>query len=36
MNLSTKQKQTHRHKEENCACQGGGMDFWKSGLGVYS
>ena len=22
MNLSTKQKQTHRHKEQTCGCQG--------------
>ena len=32
MNLSTKQKQTHRHREQTCGCQGGvdggGMD-WK-------
>ena len=28
MNLSKKQKQTHRHKEQTCGCQGvgGGMD----------
>ena len=24
MNLSTKQKQTHSHGEQTCACQGGG------------
>ena len=34
MNLSTKQKQTHRHREETCGCQGraggGGMD-WEFG-----
>ena len=24
MNLSTEQKQTHRHREHNCGCQGGG------------
>ena len=24
MNLSTKQKQTHGHKEQICACQDGG------------
>ena len=24
MNLSTKQKQTLRHKEQTCGCQGGG------------
>ena len=23
MNLSTKQKQTHRYREETCSCQGG-------------
>ena len=22
-NLSTKQKQTHRHREQTCGCQGG-------------
>ena len=25
VNLSTKQKQTHRHREQTCGCQGGGM-----------
>ena len=24
MNLSTKQKLTHRHREQTCGCQGGG------------
>lgn len=24
MNLPTKQKQTHRHKEQTCGCLGGG------------
>ena len=24
MNFSTKQKQTHRHREQTCGCQGGG------------
>ena len=24
MNLSTREKQTHRHREETCGCQGGG------------
>jgi len=24
MNLSTKQKQTHRHREQTCGCQEGG------------
>ena len=37
MNLSIKQKQTHRHREEACGCQGGfrggrGMD-WDFGIG---
>ena len=31
MNLSTRQKQTHRHREQTCGCQGegcgGGMDL---------
>ena len=29
MNLTTKQKQTHRHREQTCGCQvgvGGGLD----------
>ena len=34
-NLSTKQKQTHRHNEQSCGCQGGkggeGMD-WEFGI----
>ena len=31
-----KLKQTHRHREQTCACQGevGGMD-WASGVGRY-
>ena len=24
MNLSIKQQQTHRHREQTCGCQGGG------------
>ena len=24
-NISTKQKQTHRHREQTCVCQGGGV-----------
>ena len=24
MNLSTKQKRTHRYREQTCGCQGGG------------
>ena len=36
MNLSMKQKQTHRHREQTCGCQGGweregGMD-WEFGF----
>ena len=26
MNLSMKQKQTHRHREQTCGCQGGGLE----------
>ena len=33
MNLSIKQKQTHRHKEQTCGCQGGG-EWGREGLGV--
>ena len=38
MNLSTTQKQTHKHREQTCGCQGGGwqgagMD-WGLGLAV--
>ena len=31
MNLFTKQKQTHRHREWVYGCQGGGMD-WEIGV----
>ena len=31
MNLVLKQKQTHRHREQTCGCQGGGMD-WEFGI----
>ena len=34
MNLSTKQKQTHRHKEQTCGCQGGWGKEW-DGQGVW-
>ena len=38
MNLSTKQKQTHRCREQTCGCQGGGsgggMD-WEFGASRY-
>ena len=33
MNLSTKQKQTHRHREQTCGCQGMGKEL--DGLGVW-
>ena len=35
VNLPTKQKQTHRHREQNCVCQGGvggGRMSWSSWL----
>ena len=28
MNISTKQKQTHSHREQTCDCQGGGRREW--------
>ena len=31
MNLSMKQKQSHRHRKQTCGCQGGGME-WESGV----
>ena len=34
MNLSTKQKQTHRHREQTCGCQGEG-GWGRNGLGVW-
>ena len=35
INLSTKQKQTHRHREETCGCQDGGGREWDGwGLGL--
>ena len=33
MNLSAKQKQTHRHREQTCGCQGGG-GWGRDGLRV--
>ena len=35
MNLSIKQKQTHRHREETGGCQGGGAvgEGWSGSLG---
>ena len=35
MNLSTKQKQTHRHRKETWGCQGGGVGWGRDGLGVW-
>ena len=35
MNLSTKQKQTHRHRKHICGCQGGGGQLgWTGSLGL--
>ena len=33
MNLSTKQKETHRHREQTCGCQGVG-EGWIGSLGL--
>ena len=35
MNLPMKQKQTYRHTEQTCDCQGGGEWGW-DGLGVWN
>ena len=34
MDLSTKQKQTHRHREQTCGCQGKGWGRDKLGYGI--
>ena len=36
MNLTTKQKQTHRHREQTCGCQVGGRvgEGWIGSLGL--
>ena len=34
MNISMKQKQTHRYREHTCGCQGGGR-WGRGGLGVW-
>ena len=36
MNLPTKQKQTHRHREQTCGCQGGEgvVEEWIGSLGL--
>ena len=31
MNLSKKQKETYRHREQNCGCQGRGRE-WGGGM----
>ena len=33
VNLPTKQKQTHRHREQTCGCQGRGVE--RDGQGVW-
>ena len=35
MNVPTKQKQTYRHGEQTCGCQGGGGKDWE-GLRVWN
>ena len=36
MNMSVKQKQTHRYREQTCGCQGRGGEGWgREGLGVW-
>ena len=35
MNLSMNQKQTHRHREQTCGCQEGGVgEGWIGSLGL--
>ena len=34
MNLSTKEKQTHKHREQTCGCQGGMGEGWIGSLGL--
>ena len=34
MNLSVKQKQTHRQREQTCGCQGWGGEEWTGNLGL--
>ena len=34
MNLSMKQEQTHRHREQTCGCQGGHGEGWIGSLGL--
>ena len=38
MNLSAKQRETHRHREETCGCQGreiGGGKYWEFGFSLF-
>ena len=38
MNISMKQKETHRHREQTCGCQeggGGGGKDWEFGISRY-
>ena len=36
MNLSTREKQTHGHREQTCGCQwGGGEGRGREGLGAW-
>ena len=35
MNLSTEQKQSHRHREQICCCQGGEGKEW-DGWGIFA
>jgi len=35
MNLSTKQKQTHRHREQTYGCQGAGEEVGWMGRGIW-
>ena len=36
INISMKQKQTHRYREQTCGCQGGGgvQEGWTGSLGL--
>ena len=36
MHLSTEQKQTQRHREQTCVCQGGGGALGRDELGVWN
>ena len=34
MSLYAKQKQTHKHREQTCGCQGRGLD-WEFGVSIF-